>query len=70
MRQTVEVRKRPDVYISDPQIRQNVQNFIQAMYETVEIGSTLEGWEEVTVLGNAVEKILVADACESEILQW
>lgn len=45
-------------------IRHNVRSFIQETFSSIEIGSALEGWEEISILGDSIERIFVADVCE------
>jgi hypothetical protein len=45
-------------------IRHNIRTFILETFSMIDIGSILEGWEEVSILAGAIDRVFVADACE------
>ena len=46
------------------QVEAIVNSYIQDNFERVEVGASVEGWEDVSVLKRCAERIVFAECCE------
>ena len=65
----VEVRLSPKATARFDTIRKHVNSFLLSSFTKISLPSTLEGWEELPVLGSSVERIVACESpCPSDVL--
>ena len=62
---TVEARTKTSTYVQPNVLRNNILGYILENLDSMRVGREVDDWRGVGILDNTLERVWVAEACES-----
>ena len=61
----VEARQNPHAFVSSSAIKPALRNYIEDNFYDLPVNTELKGWEQSDILRRTLDRVWVAEACES-----